>query len=287
MRAVPEADISRDIAVRASGAFHVLLQIVEPRGIQFRRSQSSYDGGHFRKGDDYLYLKIEEELMVKPEAAGRRRTFRAQWQENKVPCGKLTFSFQTERYSRIKPKVWTESEKTPLEAILAEMARFICDHYVEVQMKREAEAVERETQRVESEQRHQEYLREEAIRKKQEMEEKHVKSLESAAQGRRADLAKAAEWWRLYLSVSDFISECERHWGGGQEVEFTVEQKDWLTWARKTARELSPFEAGYPDPHADGGFDPTAVPFNGPYPEIRNFPQPPTMPEIPPAVTVK
>jgi hypothetical protein len=45
---------------------------------------------------------------------------------------------------------------------------------------------------VESERRHQEYLRAEEIRRKKEAEEKHAKALELAAQQRREDLIKAA-----------------------------------------------------------------------------------------------
>lgn len=55
-------------------------------------------------------------------------------------------------------------------------------------------------------------------------------------------------------------------------------------WARREARSYSPTEVGYPEPLRDGPFDSKDVPVGGPYPERRDFPRPPTMPEIPPPV---
>lgn len=287
LSSIPEADISKGLALRAAQAFHVLLQLVVPRGINFRRSQSSYDGGHFRKGNDRLYFKIEEELVAKPDTGTKRRVYYGNSQEDKVPCGRLTFSFKTERYGSSDSKNWTEGEKMPLEKILAEMAKFVCDHYVAAQKRREAEAIERARQKEESERRHQEWLKAEAIRRSKEAEEKHVESLKSAELCRQEDLIKAAEWWRLYQLVIGFILECEQRWLAAQGGVLTVEQDNWLTWSRAGAAAMSPFETGYPDPLVDGGFDPEAVPFGGPHPVTRKFPQPPTMPEIPAPVVIK
>jgi hypothetical protein len=286
-RSVPEADISKGMAPRAAQAFHVLLQVVEPLGIHFRRSQSSYDGGHFRKGNDYLHFKIEELLVAKPESGGRRRSYYANSQESTVPCGFLTFTLKTSRYGSPGPRTWEESDKNSLEKVLAEMAKFICNHYMEAQKRREAEAIERAKQQVESQRRHQEYLRAEEIRRNKEAAEEHAEALDLAAQQRREDLVKAAEWWRVHQSVAGFIAECEQRWLLAQGGELTDEQKDWMAWARAEAGALSPFEAGYPDPLADGGFDPTSVAFGGPYPATRKFPHPPTMPQLPAPVVIK
>jgi hypothetical protein len=286
-RSVPEAEVSKGMVLRSAQAFHVLLQVVEPLGIHFRRSQSSYDGGHFRKGNDYLHFKIEELLVAKPETGARRRTYYTNSQENTVPCGFLTFSLKTSRYGSSGPTTWEENDKNPLEKVLAEMAKFICNHYMEAQKRREAEAIERAKQRVESERRHQEYLLAEEIRRSKEAAEKHAKALELASQQRREDLVKAAEWWRLHQSVAGFIAECEQRWLLAQEGKLTDEQKDWMTWARAEAGALSPFETGYPDPLADGGFDPASVAFGGPYPATREFPHPPTMPQIPAPEVIK
>ena len=286
-RPFPEADISKGMVPRAAQAFHVLLQMVEPLGIHFRRAQSSYDGGHFRKGNDRLHFKIEEKLVAKPETGGRRQTYYANSQDNTVPCGFLTFTLKTSRYGSSGPETWEENDKNSLEKVLGEMVKYIYNYYMEAQKRREAELIERAKEQVESERRHQEYLRAEEIRRKKEAEEKHAKALELAAQQRREDLVKAAEWWRLHQSVAGFIAECEQRWLAAQGGKFTDEQKDWMAWARAEAGALSPFETGYPDPFADGGFDPASVAFGGPYPATREFPHPPTMPEIPAPVVIK
>ena len=286
-RSLPEADVSKDIALRAAQAFHTLLQITEPRGIKFGRSQSKYDGGHFRKGHDYLFFKIEEELVDKPETAVRKKSYYSRPEDNKVPCGKLGFTLKPERYGSSKTQEWKESDKAPLETMLAEMAKFICEHYVETQKRREAEAIEREKQRVESEISWKKHQEEEAIRKEEAAKRKHAESLESVEQHRKDDLAKAAEWWRLHQSTVDFIAECERRWRDAQEGRLMDDQECWLSWARETAKSSSPFEIGYPQPSIDGAFDPAEVPFGGPYPALRKFPQPPTMPDIPAPVIVQ
>ncbi len=286
-RSLPEADVSKAIALRAAQAFHSLLQITEPRGIKFGRSLSSYDGGHFRKGHDYLYFKIEEELAEKPAADGRRKPYYARPEVNKMPSGKLVFTLQPERYGPSKTHQWKEGDKTPLETILADMAKFICEHFVEAQKRRAAEAIEREKQRVEAEIHWKQYQEKEIIRKEEEAKRKHAESLKSVEQHRKDDLAKAAEWWRLHQSVVDFIAECERRWRNAQEGKLMDEQESWLSWAREMAMSSSPFEIGYPQPSIDGAFDPTEVPFGGPYPETRKFPQPPTMADFPAPVVLQ
>lgn len=287
-RALPDADISKEIALQAAKAFHALLQTTEARGIKFARSQSQYDGGHFRRGHDRLFFKIEEELVDKPaETVGRRRSYYSSHEANKVPSGKLSFTIYSERYgsSKIRQR-WTEGEKASLETILADTATFICDHFIEVQKRREAEEIEREKQRIESEIRWKKHQEEESIRKQEEAKVKHAQSIEAAAQHRKDDLARAAEWWRLYQSAVAFIAECEKRWSESQMGEMTEEQQEWLGWARATAKGLSPFESGYPEPSVDGAFDPKIVPFGGPYPATREFPEPPTMPTIPAPVIV-
>jgi hypothetical protein len=125
---------------------------------------------------------------------------------------------------------------------------------------------------------------EEALKRQEEAKRKHAEALEATAGHRKDDLAKAAEWWRLHQSAADFISACERRWLNAKRGELTAEQKGWLEWAREASKGLSPFEAGYPEPAIDGAFDPAAVPFGGPYPATRKFPQPPTMPTfLPPS----
>lgn len=275
---IPEAKISKEIALRAAKAFHVLLEVVEPRGIYFRKTRSSYEGGRFRKGNDFVFFKIEEKLVTKPGKAGQRSVYGP---NDEVPCGLLTFTLRTERYVPSTERIWAETDKLPLERVLSEIAKFICDHYVKAQEAREAAKIAEAAWRVESERRRQEYFREQALLERKAAEERHAEALESVARNRVVDLLKAAEWWRLSQSVTGFIRECEERWLGAQGGELSLEQSDCLRWARLQADALSPFEVGYPDSGTDAGFIPEAVPFGGPYPPTRKFPLPPSMPKVP------
>ncbi len=288
-REFPKAEISKAQAPRAAQAFHALLNLVEPRGVLFKKSRSKYDGGCFRKGNDDLHLKIEEELVEKPDKPGRRTAYYSNWrQENKIACGKLTFTINPERYDLATEKKWTESEKTPIETIVADMAKAIFRHYLDLQEKRKAEAIRREKEHVEWEIRRQKEAAAEAIRREEAAKKKHADTLESAARTRQEDLLKAAEWWKIQRGIEDFIVECERRWSTTQaDGQLTPEQSAWAAWAREVAKSVSPFETGYPDPAKDAGFDPASVSFGGPYPELRKFPQPPTMPNMPAPVIVQ
>lgn len=288
-REFPEADVSKAQALRAAQAFHALLNLVEPRGVIFKKSRSKYDGGCFRKGNDDLHFKIEEELVEKPEKPGRRSSYTSGWQqENKVASGKLTFTVNSERYGRGTEKKWSENEKTSLETIVSDMAKAIVRHYVELQENREAEAIRQEKARVEWEIQRQKEAAAEAVRREEAAKKKHTDTLESAARTRQEDLLKAAEWWKIHRGIEDFIAECERRWSTAQaDGQLTPEQRAWAAWAREVAKSVSPFETGYPDPSTDAGFDPASVSFGGPYPELRKFTQPPTMPEMPAPVVVQ
>ena len=295
-RALPEADISKELAPKAARAFNMLLQRLEPLGIKFGKSLSKYEGGRFRLGNDRVQFKIEEDLVEKPADVVRRGRFTYSSPDaNKVLSGKLSFTLKAEQYSpsRIQQR-WVEDEKAPLDAILSEIVKFICDYFVGLQKRREAEEIEREKQRVDAEIRWKKQQEEEARRRQEELEQKQAEArrkhpglLEGESQHRRDDLAKAAEWWRLHQSVVSFIAECERRWQNSGERQLTQQQQEWLAWALETAKAMSPFENGYPDPARDGTFDPADFPFGGPWPETRKFPQPPTMPQMPAPVVVQ
>ena len=285
---LPRAEITKAMAPRAAKAFHALLGIVEPRGIHFRKSQSSYDGGHFRKGNDRLSLMFEEPLVAEAGAESRGRRSPYGFQEQRTtPSGKLMIVIDTHRYDASKGRKWEESETSPLEVILADVATYICNYYVEAQKRHEQEKIKREKDRVESEIHHKKWLEEQALQRQEEARIRHADSLHQAAEHRKTDLAKAAEWWRLHESTNAFVTECKRRWCAAQAGELTPEQQRWLSWALETAKGSSPFESGYPDPAKDGEFDPAEVPFGGPYPETRQFPKPPSMPEIPAPVVVQ
>lgn len=107
------------------------------------------------------------------------------------------------------------------------------------------------------------------MRQNEEQKRKHEEAIKKLLQDRQADLVKAAEWWHLHEATLEFIENCEKRWREKQSELLTSEQADWLKWARQVAATLSPF-----DPTKDGVFDPTVIPFGGPYLAVRNFPQP-------------
>jgi hypothetical protein len=222
------------------------------------------------------------------EPSAGRRSYGSNAAANRVPCGLLTFVLDPGRYGVSKNrKCWTEGGGVSLGAILSEVAKFICDYFVAAHKRREAEAIEQEKRRVESEIRWERHREEMALKEQEEAKRRHFKSIEAALQNRKDDLVKAAEWWRLHQSVTDFIGECERRWLQAQADGLTLDQQHWLTWAKETVKEQSPFGSGYPDPLVDGAFHAEMIPFGGPYPGTRDFPTPPTMPIMPAPVVIQ
>lgn len=261
----------------AAKCFDVIVTNVEAIGIRFTLPKGGRQAGYFRRGNDRLYLEIEDELVAAPEKVRRRS-----WQVNeeaRVPSGKLIFSLSDSRYSSAKLKQWKDDGKVSLEERLLGIVAEIRRHFLAAQKRHEQEAIEREKQRIESERHWREYQAKEAIRLKEEQKQKHAATLEATAHTRSEDLFKAAEWWQLHRGTMEFIHECEQRWRDSGEI--TAQQQTWLTWARENSKAMSPFESGYPDPVKDGPFDPAAIPVGGPYPTKRDFPRPPTMPKIP------
>jgi hypothetical protein len=286
---LPNVTVSKALAERVAQAFHAIVTEAESRGIPFRKGQSSYDGGFFRKGNDRLYLEFEEELVERPASHKKSRgAYSWNWQsDSRVPLGKLTVSLNADRYTSRSAKQWAEGAQLSLEQILAKVVQEICRHFVDAQKRRAQEAVEREKQRVEWEERQKKWQEEEAVRQKEKRERKHAEAIETVMRHRKDDLLKAAEWWRLHQLAHQFIAECESRWRAEQADDLKPEQEEWLDWARKTANSLSPFETSYPEPARDGAFSPINVPIGGPYPLTREFSRPPTMPEIPAPVVVQ
>jgi hypothetical protein len=123
----------------------------------------------------------------------------------------------------------------------------------------------------EYEKRHREWQAEEAVRIQKEKEQAHLNAIEKATSARKLDLIKAAEWWRRSRGLTDFVEECERRWKIPLGL-LDPERAAWLAWAKEIAASMSPFTVGYPDPSKHGAFDPSAIPFGGPYPPAQNLP---------------
>lgn len=282
----PKIEISKALGRRAAEAFHVILKEVEARDIPFRRSLSRDEGGYFEKERERLYFEIKEELIDDPTKSFEKEGYYRRWQEDRIPSGKLAFVLSTQRWGRSDAKEWSEDGGNSLRVILAEIVRYISNYYVDLYKRREAEAIELERKRVEAEIRRKKDEEEAAVRRQEEAKKRHAESLKATEYARRSDFVKAIGWWHLHQVAVGFIAECDRRWRNAQAGALTTEQEKWITWAREEASNLSPFEAGYPDPALDGAFDPESVPFGGPYP-ARRFPHPPTMPEIPAPVVVQ
>ena len=266
----PDVAVSKNLAERVAKAFHVLLAGLEPLGIRWRKSQSSYNCGHFTKGHDRLQLSIAEDV-IRPDGS-RTCPPAYEWpSQTGKPSGFLTFTLKEPRcYSNEELQKWSESSKLPLEELLAQFVGTARKHFLDAHERRVQQAIEWEKQNVESERRWREYQAKEAIRLQKEKEEKHAAAIAAAKQSRRANLVKAAQDWRLCGSLLEFVEQCERHWKS-QSQPLTSAQLEWLAWAKQTAGTASTFPADFPDPAKDGGFDPSSIPFGGPYPASRGL----------------
>jgi hypothetical protein len=273
-RMLPRVRVSKSQVKRAAEAFHMIVTAMEARGIPFRKSRSKYVPAYFERGRDQLHLQIDEPLVN----VARERDHRLPaWQSpiyDKKPSGRLEFTIRPEAYGRGREeRKWAESDKTSLAVVLAQVIEGICQWFLDQEKRRKREEEEAERRRNEYE-----------IEQAREKKRKHEEALENTVHVRELDLLKAAEWFRVQRTTDDFIDVCEQRWRAGQHGALTEEQTGWLEWARGITREMSPFGSGYPDPSRDGAFDPESVQFGGPYPAKRDFPQPPTMPKIPPPV---
>ena len=280
-RLLPKVHVSKAMISHAARCLHVLIMAMQVRGVSFENTRSKYDPARFKWGDHELLIKIEEPTVLEDLLSRRvSGAFSDHWEaRKKKPSGKLTFSFDEDRYHRhydsreLRKLTWTEENQGTTEQILAKIVKASCEHFIKLEQERIARE---ERWRKEEEER----LAEEIVERKR----KHEAAIEETIHVRAEDLLKASEWWRLWREADAFIQECERRWRDTQNGKLTKEQEGWLAWARETAIGMSPFETGYPDPARDGAFNREEIPEGGPYPSKRDFPRPPTMPKIPPPV---
>ena len=180
------------------------------------------------------------------------------------PAGLLTFSLKTAAYYRSEEiKKWSETNKLPLQELLAQLVGTVRKHFLDAQERRAKEKIEWEKHRIESERRWREQQKQEAIRLQQEKERKHAEAIVAAKKIRRTNLIKAAQDWRFCGSLLEFVEQCELHWKS-QSQPLTPAQLEWLAWAKQTVETASTFPADFPNPTKDGGFDPNSIPLGGP-----------------------
>jgi hypothetical protein len=257
----PRTDVSQNLVEATARAYHAILTIVEGSGVMYRKARGKYDSAYFEHQKGRLYLSIEEPVVTLPAAST--------WAPRKEGgSGKLTLTLADSSYGRSWHRSWQEGKEGTIREIVAKLAAAIPEYYREQEKKRTEEAAAQESAR-------QRWVQENEDRKRC----AHAQTLVDAQQTRKLDLFRAAGWARLHADLETFLNECEKRWSTAEEL--NAEQRTWLDWARTTAKAWSPWDTGYPAPGRDGAFDPTQVPFGGPYPPLRNFPRPPTMPEVP------
>lgn len=267
----PEVTVSKELAERAVGAFHVMLNALEPLGIEFKKFHGKYDPGYFRWGHDRLFFTIEEILTDPLQPGRRKRWWEGHSQSQHLFSGYFAITSNDKSWRNNESKEWLETKSNPLERVLSEVISYTRLHFLTKQRKRIQEAIDNKKWAEEYAKRQREWQIEEAIRIQKEKEQSHLKAVQAAAEARKLDLIKAAEWWRRSRSITEFISECERRWKS-LSSELNPEQAAWLAWSKEIATGMSPFTAGYPDPSDHGAFDPTTIPFGGPYPTAQNLP---------------
>jgi hypothetical protein len=280
---LPETTVSPALVERVVQAFHFFLHETESVDIPFRKSRSSFEGGNFRIGHDQLYFEMEEEMVPANQKTSTRKSssYYPFYDSHLTPCGKLSFKIKDSRYGSQMQKSWSEGKDGKLEDVLIQVVSGIRQYFIDAKNKRAQEAIDRERRRWEEEERHREYLRKRVREEDREERDAHAKAVRKIIRKRRKDLFKAAEWWRLHQVVESYIFDCQQKWMAAQDGKLSPDQQRWIAWAKATSAVFSPSARGYPDAVMDGPLALDEIPIGGPYPDIRDFPQPPSMPKIP------
>ena len=74
----PEVHVTRPLLERTAQVFHVLLNALEPLGIEFKKYAGSHDSGYFKRGKDRLIISFEEVLYNPLDQHRRIRWFETQ-----------------------------------------------------------------------------------------------------------------------------------------------------------------------------------------------------------------
>lgn len=273
---IPPTTVSKGCIDKAARALHAIVTELESRGLGYKRARSKYDKAYFEKDRSRLQLSIEEPIATikrEPTAQEKRRPSWEWRTHTQEPSGFLVFSISPDPgygYRSTKSQKWAESEVSSLDTTVADVVEGIWQHYLDL-----------EKERKEQEEKYLKYLEEQKAQDSLEKKLAHERAIDEVARTRAEDLLRAGEWWRIHRVTNEFIDACETKWTTANPGGLSPEQLEWLTWARATVEDMSPFATNYPDPIHDGNFDATTIPLGGPYPSKRGFPRPPTMPKIP------
>lgn len=254
-----ETSIMPDRIADAARIFHTLLVVAEPAGCLFKPYHGTYQSGYFLIGQDKIRIVIQD--------ADYHRI--AQYKVNRQvePKGKLMLVLGDHGYLRDEKKSWLETEFPDLKALTEAAATALTTYGIKLARQR---AIEREEQKIS----HAKWLVECEEKEKRD----HESAMDRVDRQRVHDLLIAAEWERLYENAAHLVRKTEAGWL--ELGPLSPAQRAWLDWARRSTAPLSIRSAAFPIVDEDGPFDRASVPFGGPYPPVRKFPRPPTMPEM-------
>jgi hypothetical protein len=278
-KALFDCDLSAALVPRLARAVHALVCELEDRDYEFKAGSSEYDGLQISRDRDEATLRWSEamiELEREPTPADKRKpSWTWQLKETK-PAG--TLSIEISAFGLKGKRKWAEGDNRSLEEVLGVIVEKVEAVFRGYEDRRKREAAwakqqeeedkrEAEAEAIEAEKQ----AREEKARKERERIKRHEKKLEEIAEHRSDNLASAAQEWVEMQGILAYVHFCEERWrreGGGT---LSKEQADWLSWSRGSAEIMGLFAKGYPAPSLDGGFEASAVPVGGPYPETRKW----------------
>ncbi|MGZ0710089.1 hypothetical protein ACWPKO_17300 [Coraliomargarita sp. W4R53] len=274
--ALPVTTISQAMIPTIVRCFNVILATLESRNVLYKTARRKHDQPAFYFGKDRVSLIIEEPTTYVHRPLTPQEQYLPQWKQSEIrtkPGGLLTFLLMRgESYSVRRIEI-RQTDKKPLEQAVAEVIENIWGYFAQEQQSRIEDRIQREKDRIAY-----------AARIKREAIESHQQKLEEIALQRKQNLMWAAQWWNIENTTAAFIRACEGHWLTEQD-QLSGDQQEWLEWARQLIKSLPTAEFRYPNPSTDGAFAPESVEQGGPYPTVRDIPQPPSMPttKLPPS----
>lgn len=267
---VPSVSVSKKATDGVVRSFHAIVSELETRGVEFRKFRGKHGHPSFHCGKFQTSLSVEEliETVKREPTAMEKRRPSSEWRlTSQQPSGRFRFSLGSDSYySQSRDTILIQKPEISLEEITAQVIEKIWDFFVSS-----------EKAHLESEERWKQDREKEKIRREEERQQQHRQTMEGIVNSRRENLVRAAQWWRRHNATAEFIDHCEQRWKS-ESGTLTSAQEQWLAWARSNVTALSPQQIEYPDPVRDGPFDPSAIPFGGPYPETRQIPRPPSLP---------
>jgi hypothetical protein len=259
-------NVTPAIVNRLCRALHAILMELEARGCKLKSGSDQFSSLQIVKGTDVLSISCSEsreQIEHEPTQEEKRKpSWTWQLKETRL-TGRL--SFEVSAPGLRGRRTWTESDSKPLEEVLGIVVEKVEAAFrgFEDQRQWAIEAAKRREE--EAKRAAEEWDRKQKEEADRERKRRHEAKLAEVAETRRDNLFDAAHAWMESGLLHAYVDERERRWR--EKGELSSEQSAWITWARAEAMKLNP--QGYPDPAADGRFDPSTVPVGGPYPKIK------------------